>query len=171
MRARLQGRGRCGSYQVAGRIRLRVVSYQVAGRGRLRVVSGASWQVAGRIVSGCGSHQVAGRIRLRDVSGCGSFRCGTDQVAGRIRWRVGSGGGSYQVAGRSVRLRVGRSRYGSVQDEGKGEVVSDGRRPGRGLCRGGDRRKVKRKPGVSIGLRERAENRAWRERMRFVRME
>jgi hypothetical protein len=68
-------------------------------------------------------------------------------------------------------LRVGWSRYGSVQDEGKGEVVSDGRRPGRGLCRGGDRRKVKRKPGVSIGLRERAENRAWRGRMRFVRME
>jgi len=99
---------------------------------------------------------------LRDVSGCGSFRCGTDQVAGRIRWRVGSGGGSYQVAGRSVRLRVGRSRYGSVQDEGKGEVVSDGAI---------GERWVRRKPGVSIGLRERAENRAWRERMRFVRME
>jgi len=41
------------------------------------------------------------------------------------------------------------------------------------VCRG-DRRKVDqdgRKPGVLIGLRERAENRAWRGRMRFVRME
>jgi len=75
--------------------------------------------------------------------------------------RVVSGGGSGQVAGR-IRLRVGRSRYGSVQDEGKGEVVSDGAI---------GERWVRRKPGVSIGLRERAENRAWRERMRFVRME
>jgi hypothetical protein len=77
-----------------------------------------------------------------------------------------------QVAGR-IRLRVGRSRYGSVQDEGKGEVVSDGRRPGCGSF-GAIGERVGpdgRKPGVSIGLRERAENRAWRGRMRFVRME
>ena len=80
-----------------------------------------------------------------------------------VRLRVVSGGGSGQVAGR-IRLRVGRSRYGSVQNEGKGEVIVSG----------GDRRKVGqdgRKPGVSIGLRERAENRVWRGRMRFVRME
>ena len=76
------------------------------------------------------------------------------------------------MAGR-IRWRVGRSRYGSVQDTGKGEVVSDGRRPSHGSCRG-DRRKVGqdgRKPGVSIGLRERAENSVWCGRMRFVRME
>jgi hypothetical protein len=154
MRARLQGRVRlrvvsgCGSYQVAGRIRLRVVSYQVAGRGRLRVVSGASWQVAGRIR-------------------CGSFRCGSGQVAGsyqvagRVRWRVVSGCGS--VGHVTGRFRM-RERARSYQMEG-GQVC--------GSCPG-DRSKVGqdgRKPGVLIGLRERAENRAWRGRMRFVRME
>ena len=132
---------------------------RLQGRIRLRVVSGCgSYQVAGR--SRCGSLQVAGRIRWRVVqlrvgSGCGSY-----QVAGRVRWRVVSGGGS--VGHVTGRFRI-RERARSYQMEG-GQVA--GRR--------GDRRKVGqdgRKPGVSIGLRERAENMVWRGRMRFVRME
>jgi ribosomal protein L32 len=145
---------------------------RLQGRVRLRVVSGCgSYQVAGRIVSGCGSWQVAGRIRCV-VAGCGSYQvrvvqmqvgsgCGSYQVAGRVRWRVVSGCGS--VGHVTGRFRM-RERARSYQMEG-GQVC--------GSCPG-DRSKVGqdgRKPGVLIGLRERAENRAWRGRMRFVRME
>jgi len=127
---------------VAGRVRLRI------GRSVFGSVQ-ANGSVQERVGSGTGRLRL--RVgRLRGGSGTGRLRFGS-VVAGRlrvrsVRLRVGEVRVG-EVTGRSVRLRVGRSGGTVGQVEG-GRKVAAGRR----------RRLVRKEPGASIRLRERAEN-------------
>lgn len=132
---------------MAGRVRWRV-GLRIGRSGFGSVQANGSAQE--RVGSGTGRLRL--RVgRLRGGSGTGRLRFGS-VVAGRlrvrsVRLRVGEVRVG-EVTGRSVRLRVGRSGGTVGQVEGGGRKVAAGRR----------RRLVRKEPGASIRLRERAEN-------------